>query len=180
MPAPKISALAAVVVTVPLLADGAGAGGGGADVERVDRIQAAVFQGADVDVGGGGVEGDGDGVGGGGGGFDVGGVVDGLADAGAAGGGHGQLVGVAGRVGDRGDVGGGVVPADGQDVGVPGGLGVGVGHRDRGLIGLRHRRIHLHKSRRSTTALATAAALTSAANCTVGACRQESADQLGP
>ena len=112
-------------------------------------VQAAVFGGADVDVGGGGVEGDGDGVGGGGGGFDVGGVVDRLAQAGAAGGGNGQLVGVACGVGDRGDVGGGVVPADGHDVGVPGGLGSGVGGRHRGLIGLRGSGIHLHKRRRS-------------------------------
>ena len=71
MPAPKISALAAVVVTVPLLADGAGARGRGADIERIDRIQAAVLQGADIDVGGGGVEGGGDGVGSGRGGLDV-------------------------------------------------------------------------------------------------------------
>ena len=71
------------------------------------------------------------------------------------GGGHRQLVGVAGRVGHRGDIGGGVVPADGQDVGVPGGLRPGVGDRHRRLIGLRHRGIHLHKSRRSATALAT-------------------------
>ena len=63
MPAPKTSALAAVVVTVPLLADGAGARRRGADIERVDRIQAAVLQGADVDVGRGGVEGHGHGVG---------------------------------------------------------------------------------------------------------------------
>ena len=108
---------------------GAGARGRGADIERVDRIQAAVLQGADVDVGGGGVEGDGHGVGSGGGGLDVGGVVDRLADPGAPGGGHRQLVGVAGRVGDRGDIRGRVVPADGQDVGVPGGLRAGVGDR---------------------------------------------------
>ena len=36
---------------------GAGARGRGADIERVDRIEAAVLQRADVDVGGGGVEG---------------------------------------------------------------------------------------------------------------------------
>ena len=131
MPAPKISALACGGGDGAAGGGGAGARGRGADVEGVDGVQAAVFGGADVDVGGGGVEGDGDGVGGGGGGFDVGGVVDGLAEAGAAGGGYGQLVGVAGRVGDRGDVGGGVVPADGQDVGVPGGLRVGVGDRHR-------------------------------------------------
>ena len=44
----------------------AGARRGGADVERVDRIQAAVLQGADVDIGRGRVEGGGHGVGSGG------------------------------------------------------------------------------------------------------------------
>ena len=128
---------------------GAGARGRGADIERIDRIQAAVLQGADVDVGRGRVEGCGHGVGSGGGGLDVRGVVDRLADPAAPRGGHRQLIGVAGRVGDRGDIGGRVVPADGQDVGVPGGLRTGVGDRHRRLIGLRRRRIHLHKSRRS-------------------------------
>ena len=149
MPAPKISALAAVVVTVPLLADGAGARRRGADIKRIDRIQAAVLQGADIDVGGGGVEGDRHGVGSGRGGLDVGGVVDRLTDPATPRGGHRQLIGVARRIGHRGDIRGRVVPADRHDVGVAGRLRPGVGHPHRRLIGLRRRRLHLHKSRRS-------------------------------
>ena len=50
------------MVTVPLFAD-ALSRSGGADIERIDGIEAAVLQCADVDVRRGGIEGHGHGVG---------------------------------------------------------------------------------------------------------------------
>ena len=148
MPAPKTSSLAAVVVTVPLVAAVPVPEAEAPTSNGLTGCQPAVLQGADVDVGGGGVEGGGDGVGAGGGGLDVGGVVDRLADPAAARGGHRQLIGVARRIGHRGDGRGRVVPADRHDIGVARRLRPGVGDRHRGLTGLRRGRPHLHKSRR--------------------------------
>ena len=147
MPAPKISALAEVVVTVPLFADvplpeAEVPTSNGLTGSRPLYSRARMSTNG-VDV----LKAHRHGIRSGGGRLYVLGVVDRLTDAATPRGWDSQLIHVASRVRHRGDVGGRVVPANGEDVGVSNDLRIRVGNRNRRLIGLRCRRIHLHKSR---------------------------------
>ena len=123
----------------------AGSRSGATDIERICRVEAAVFRGADVDERCRHIECDCHGVCPRGRGLDVLGVVDRLAKAGAACRRDGNLIGVPCGIGDRGDVRCRVVPPDREDIGIPRHLCICVGHADLGLIGLRRGRTHLYE-----------------------------------
>ena len=95
------------------------AGGGGADIQGVERIDTAIFQDPKVDEGGGGVKLGGHEIGAGRSCGNVLGVIDSLGygdRTGEDGGADGQLIKIALGIGDRSKLGGGIIPTDNDHI----------------------------------------------------------------